>query len=274
MSRQRTGGATVALDNVAFSYGEMAMLFDVAFMPASITAVMGPSGSGKSTLLNLIAGFETPAVRPRADRRRRCDRAAASGTAGVDDLPGEQSVRPSRRGGQCRARPLAGAAADRRRPRPRSPRRWSAPASPARRSACRANCRAASASASRWPACWCATGRCCCSTSRSPRSVRRCATKCSTWSSRVQAERRHDGAVRHPPAGGCAPRRRAAWSFWRTARSSRPATGSRFLRRSTARRRFRRYIGSQARAGNHAKLPGSGHNLRAKLVAGVFRAFL
>ena len=52
------------------------------------------------------------ASRPRADRRRRCDRAAAIGAAGVDGLPGEQPVRPSRRGSECRARPLAGAAAD------------------------------------------------------------------------------------------------------------------------------------------------------------------
>ncbi|HEY4193762.1 MAG TPA: thiamine ABC transporter ATP-binding protein [Mesorhizobium sp.] len=50
----------VRLDEVSFSYGETALSFDVAFAPATITAIMGPSGSGKSTLLNLIAGFETP----------------------------------------------------------------------------------------------------------------------------------------------------------------------------------------------------------------------
>ena len=51
------------------------------------------------------------ASRPRADRRRGRDGAAAVGAAGVDDLPGEQSVRASRRRGECRARDLAGAAA-------------------------------------------------------------------------------------------------------------------------------------------------------------------
>ena len=55
-----TKGASVRLDKIAFSYGEAPLFFDVAFAPATITAIMGPSGSGKSTLLNLIAGFEMP----------------------------------------------------------------------------------------------------------------------------------------------------------------------------------------------------------------------
>ena len=54
-------GAAVRLDEVAFSYGETSMAFDLAVGTGSIVAVMGPSGSGKSTLLNLVAGFETPA---------------------------------------------------------------------------------------------------------------------------------------------------------------------------------------------------------------------
>ena len=48
------------MENVAFRYGDTAMLFDLAIARDAITAVMGPSGSGKTTLLNLIAGFETP----------------------------------------------------------------------------------------------------------------------------------------------------------------------------------------------------------------------
>jgi thiamine transport system ATP-binding protein len=54
-------GAEIRLEQVAFSYGDAAMRFDVAFAAGHIAALMGPSGSGKSTLLNLIAGFETPA---------------------------------------------------------------------------------------------------------------------------------------------------------------------------------------------------------------------
>lgn len=62
MSQQQTvtTGTPVALGNVAFSYGETSMNFDVSYAPGVVTAVMGPSGSGKSTLLNLVAGFETP----------------------------------------------------------------------------------------------------------------------------------------------------------------------------------------------------------------------
>ena len=41
------------------------------------------------------------------------------------------------------------------------------------RSPAAASCRAASASASRWPGRWRASRRCCCSTSRSPRSIAR-----------------------------------------------------------------------------------------------------
>lgn len=54
-----TAGASLQLENVAFSYGETDMAFDLTVKPSEIVAVMGPSGSGKSTLLNLIAGFET-----------------------------------------------------------------------------------------------------------------------------------------------------------------------------------------------------------------------
>jgi len=55
-------GAAVRLDNVAFSYGETSMAFDLSVSAGQIVAVMGPSGSGKSTLLNLVAGFEPPSA--------------------------------------------------------------------------------------------------------------------------------------------------------------------------------------------------------------------
>lgn len=60
MTRDSSKGAAVQLDNVAFSYGEAPLSFDVTFAAGVVTAIMGPSGSGKSTLLNLVAGFETP----------------------------------------------------------------------------------------------------------------------------------------------------------------------------------------------------------------------
>ena len=51
----------IRLDRVAFAWPGTEMIFDAAFAPGSITALMGPSGSGKSTLLHLVAGFEQPA---------------------------------------------------------------------------------------------------------------------------------------------------------------------------------------------------------------------
>ncbi len=50
----------IRLEQVAFRYEDMHMLFDAGFARESFTAMIGPSGAGKSTLLNLIAGFEQP----------------------------------------------------------------------------------------------------------------------------------------------------------------------------------------------------------------------
>ena len=52
----------VVLEDVAFSYGPLAMRFACSAPAHGITAVMGASGSGKSTLLNLVAGFEKPSA--------------------------------------------------------------------------------------------------------------------------------------------------------------------------------------------------------------------
>ncbi len=57
---QKAGGASIEIDKVAFSHGDLPMLFDLSIEASSIVAIVGPSGSGKSTLLDLIAGFETP----------------------------------------------------------------------------------------------------------------------------------------------------------------------------------------------------------------------
>src|SRR5690606_954479 len=57
-----TGGASIQLDGVRFSYGETRRAFDLAIEPSRIVAPTGPRGAGKSTLLNLIAGFEAPAA--------------------------------------------------------------------------------------------------------------------------------------------------------------------------------------------------------------------
>ena len=132
---------------------------------------------------------------------------------------------------------LAGAAAVAGRPRADRRQRWSAPGSPARSSACRANFPAASASASRWPACWCATGRCCCSTNRSPRSGRRCARKCSTCSLSVQAERRHDRRCWSRISRKMRAASPTTSFFSRTGRVAAAGRPQSFLRQRTARRR-------------------------------------
>ena len=59
MSDARAEG--IRLEEVAFSYPEMQLRFDVGIPAETVTAVMGPSGSGKSTLLDLVAGFRRPA---------------------------------------------------------------------------------------------------------------------------------------------------------------------------------------------------------------------
>lgn len=50
----------ISLEQVAFRYEDMHMLFDLEVPRGWFLAIIGPSGGGKSTLLNLIAGFETP----------------------------------------------------------------------------------------------------------------------------------------------------------------------------------------------------------------------
>ena len=53
-------GAAVRLENVAFSYGETAMSFDLDVEASEIVAIMGPSGSGKTTVLRLAMTLEHP----------------------------------------------------------------------------------------------------------------------------------------------------------------------------------------------------------------------
>ncbi len=53
---------TIALEvqDLRFTYENMAMCFDLRIPAGDCLALIGPSGAGKSTLLNLIAGFEQP----------------------------------------------------------------------------------------------------------------------------------------------------------------------------------------------------------------------
>ena len=53
---------TISLANIAFSYGDEALLTDVSLdlTPGTVTMVAGPNGSGKSTIIGLILGLFRP----------------------------------------------------------------------------------------------------------------------------------------------------------------------------------------------------------------------
>jgi thiamine transport system ATP-binding protein len=48
------------IENLAFTYEDLVMRFDLAVEAGECVGVIGPSGAGKSTLLALIGGFERP----------------------------------------------------------------------------------------------------------------------------------------------------------------------------------------------------------------------
>ena len=67
-------GAEVRLDRVVFSYGEARWRSTAGSRPAPSPRAWGRAAPANRRLLNLVAGFETPRSRTRADRRRRRDR--------------------------------------------------------------------------------------------------------------------------------------------------------------------------------------------------------
>jgi len=48
------------IEDLAFTYEDMMMRFDLAVEAGECVGIVGPSGAGKSTLLSLIGGFEKP----------------------------------------------------------------------------------------------------------------------------------------------------------------------------------------------------------------------
>ncbi len=138
-------------------------------------ALLGPSGCGKTTLLRMLAGFETPDE----------GRILLDGNDIAQVLPHQRPVNMMfqnyalfphlTRARQYRVRTEARAACRVPRSTPASPRwsRWSG--SRAWRSGGPISFPAARSSAWRWRARWRAARRCCCSTSRWPRSTRSCA---------------------------------------------------------------------------------------------------
>jgi len=52
--------AFLEIEDLAFTYEDLIMRFDLAVEAGECIGIIGPSGAGKSTLLSLIGGFERP----------------------------------------------------------------------------------------------------------------------------------------------------------------------------------------------------------------------
>lgn len=50
----------IEISDLAFTYEDLVMRFDLSVERGAVVAIIGPSGAGKSTLLALIGGFEEP----------------------------------------------------------------------------------------------------------------------------------------------------------------------------------------------------------------------
>jgi thiamine transport system ATP-binding protein len=181
-------GIGIGLDRVTFAYAEQTMAFDVRILASSIVAIMGASGSGKSTLLNLVAGFEAPSSGrilfgdrdlTTAPPARRPVSMVFQENNLFSHLTVEQNVGLGRSPALKLPTPTGATSRS----------RLNVPGWQERRGVCRANCRAANANAWRWPAFLCATGRCFCSTSPSPRSDRPCEAICWICLPVCQAEK-------------------------------------------------------------------------------------
>ena len=136
-----------------------------------IVSIVGPSGCGKTTLLNVLCGLIAAGrrvdqlVRPRIARHAAERRLhAAEGSAAAVAHRARQRDAGPRDTRRCRRRGARSAGA-----------RAAGPAGPARlrTTTTRPPFPAACASAWRWRARWSTSRRCCCSTSRSRRSISR-----------------------------------------------------------------------------------------------------
>ena len=117
--------------------------------------------------------------RPGAARRPRHHRRAGEQAGHGHGVPGLQPL-PEPHGGRERGlRPAGPAAPARPSSAPVPPSCWSWSGWPTAATATRTSSRVASSSGWRWPARWPWRRRCCCSTSRCPRSTRRCGCSCA-----------------------------------------------------------------------------------------------
>ena len=188
MAEIKSNAASVEFRNVTKIYGKSKTpaVNDISlFIEAGkLVTLLGPSGCGKTTTLRMIAGLEMATsgqiLIGGADVTRlpATDRDVSMVFQSYALFPhmtvrenveyGLQLLRLRQEGGR-RPRPAPGS---------------NSSASPASATGCPASFPAASSSASRSPARWCSSRRCCSSTSRSPTSTPSSAAMCARRSAR------------------------------------------------------------------------------------------
>ena len=169
----------IEIKNVTRSYGTFKALDDanLTIREGEFFSLLGPSGCGKTTLLRMIAGFDNP----------------TSGSISVDGQPMD-GIAPNRRPtnmvfqsyaifphlnvGENVAYGLKRLRLEAGEEKRRVEEALAQVSLSVSANAARPNFRAASASASRWPARWSCGRRFCCSTSRCRRWTRSCASRC------------------------------------------------------------------------------------------------
>ena len=174
----------IVVEQLTKRFGSFEAVRDVSFTApgGAITALLGPSGSGKSTVLRMIAGLEDPnegriwlgdvELTPKSVQERRVGFVFQHYALFRHmTVAAERGVRARR--AKAGEEPIG---------RRASTSCSSSCSSRTSRSDTPTSSRAGSASGWRWRVRWPRGPRCCCSTSRSARSTRRCARTCGSGS--------------------------------------------------------------------------------------------
>ena len=165
------------LESLTRRFSATAGVFDLSLSLArgKTLALLGPSGSGKTTTLRLLGGFERPERGRSWWMARTWCRSGPSG-AGSGWCFSTTRCSPISTSGENVAFGLESLGVRRRTLPGGSARRWRWWTSRASSGAGSGSCRVASSSGWRWRGRWRPSRGCCCSMSRSPISIPRCAS--------------------------------------------------------------------------------------------------